>query len=354
MEDDPVFKREVMERPYFFEHKENLDREIRDNKILNEDLSSFIDQIQEQMQQIDEAKHENDEAEAVLAQNRAELDEIDRDIKAQQLQEYLDEVRKAEELLKKEISDLTNEADREKAEHLKLQILHSENLARYNLKLKQEQAKTRKAREQHNETLASKTLILSSAKDSGNVYSFHSQLLQQTVSNATPSQQIFKAFSSQQIPPASKTVSEHYSTTSNASSSHQDLPVSKAKPVKMPLKRPFEETTSNAQELGDKASKRFIRSSVTYSLNNTLQSAESIASPDGKVPIEIPEKRRATLPLPKENQMPVYLPTAEELKAKSTKEAEEEKAFDSDETSVSSIDLLHVSDNYQFVFFSST
>lgn len=298
------------------EHKEKLAQENADNIVINGDLTRHINLVQEQVKQIEDAEKNAYEVEVELAKQQAELDDLESDMKA--IQERLNKAQEEEEKLNQEINYQTTELDRENADHERLKGLYSKNIVQWDLELKQEETKTRKAREQQKEMKVNKTLTSSVSKGSGN-YGMLSQFLQQNISP-------LKNFLSQPNPPSAKSSqSSRKSFPDSISSSSQKLSLASqaiTSPVpKATLKRRFQGADSNQQDVPDESARKLFRT-----VTNSEASTDS--SPKRKVPI--PTQRSALLPLTKENLMLIELPTA----------GEEEKAFDSDESSVSSMYIL--------------
>ena len=338
MENDPVFINEVMNSSYYIEHKNKLDDVIHDNGVISNDLDNIDSATNDLQQQLEAAEAEITGLQSVITKLQAELDEIDRDEKASQLKERLIEVQKAEEALNQEISDLNAEVHRVKEEYEQSKNLHLENIVRWNLELKQEQTKTRKARKQQIDTPESKLLTLNDSKYLGSQINFHSQFLKQDLKKTSSPR---KMFFSQQVksPNKNSPTSEPESAASKTSSSQQISSTSNNKaspPSVKPLKRQYQETDSNLQdETNAKVSKRDGSRSASYSLKNSSFESDTDQSSVKKSPIAKQDAKQDDVS--KENQKPV--PTAQEIKAKRIKKAAEEKAFDSDNTSVSLVNM---------------
>lgn len=281
LEHDEVFRREIAASDFYIECKEDYIQLSRDNGDINADLEQVIENEEKNFEMLQNTRKDVEALEADVASLLAERNDLDRDRKDLQIDIQARQLKAqaAEKSLSNEITALTAELDRETTELEIEEKSFLETIAKLNLKLKHEQSKTRRAKQQQQSAKAEMELHRSSS---------------QPLSLLEPSKMPF--------------------------SQQEKAPL---------LKRRYQDREINAPIKPESPIKR--RSLTKLSPISTL---DPRSSSNKEAPmVKVPANRFSTT---KENQYPVYLNDQDDEAAKRHEQAEEEKAFDSDETSVSS------------------
>lgn len=150
METDKIFVREIMNEPFYIENKQKAIAKIKENKKLTRDMQNFNKSIEKQTIEHENLQKELKEiaARIILLQREVDVITKEADEKQQDLQTRTTEARSAENALNREIQKLQTEFVKRENELDIMRSEHSAAIEEFNLKIKMEELKTQKARDQ--------------------------------------------------------------------------------------------------------------------------------------------------------------------------------------------------------------